>query len=82
MEDGQIEEAGDEEEEEEEAERLQKADQNKMHSAWDYQRRLRTTTSTKNTATQKTDGTDCQGMSETMEGWDERAEECLIKEKK
>ena len=65
----------------EKADRLQKACQNKMHPIWGYQRKLRTAARTKNDATKKTDGADCQGMSETMKRWEEWMAECIGKEK-
>ena len=65
---------------EEEADRLQKqADQNDMHPIWDYQCHLRNIANARNVEIKKTEGTECQGMSETMKRWEERTAECFSK---
>ena len=64
------------EEEAEASERLQiAAGQKNMRLIWDYRRKLRNAANARNIATKKKDGTDCQGMGETMKRWEEWTEE-------
>ena len=67
--------------EEEEAGRLQKsADRNNTHKIWGFRIRIRAAASTKNIEIKKMDGSECQGMSETMKRWEEWTAEFRIKE--
>ena len=56
-------------------------DRNNTHPIWDYQCKLRTNTSTRNTAIEKTEGTECQGVNETMKRWEEWTSECFRKKR-
>ena len=50
-----------------------------MQPIWRYQRQLRTNTKAKTVTIKKTDGAECQGVTETMERWGEWTEECFSK---
>ena len=67
---------------EEASSKLQKeADQNDMPPIWNYQRKPRKTKSANNIAIKKQDGTERQGMQETMKRWGEWEDECFRKDK-
>ena len=67
---------------EEETDRLQKeADRNNMLPIWGLHRRLRANTNSRNIAIKKTDGTEWQGMKETMKRWEDWTEVCFRRNK-
>ena len=58
------------------------AGNNDMHPIWKYQSRLRMTSTNNHIAIKKKDGTERQGLGETLTRWEEWAEECFSKEQK
>ena len=58
------------------------ADNNDMKPIWQYQRKVRTINTNSQATIKKKDGTDCQGMEETIKRWEEWAKENFSKEQK
>ena len=53
-----------------------------MQPIWQYQSKLRMNSTNNHISIKKKDGTECQGMGETLERWEEWTKECFIKEQK
>ena len=53
-----------------------------MKPIWQYQRKVRTINTNSQATIKKKDGTDCQGMEETIKRWEEWAKENFSKEQK
>ena len=59
------------------------ADNNDMKPIWQYQRKVRTINTNSQATIKKKDGTDCQGIEETIKRWEEGwAKENFSKEQK
>ena len=66
----------------EETIKLQKSpDPNDMRPIWGFRSKLRMAKSTNQIAIKKQDRTECQGMEETLQRWEEWAKECSSKDK-
>ena len=58
------------------------ADNNDMKPIWQYQRKVRIINTNSQATIKKKDGTDCQGIEETIKRWEERTKENFSKEQK
>ena len=58
---------------------LQEADNNDMQPSWDFQNKLRMNKTANHVAIKKQDGTECQGLGETLKRWEEWTNECFSK---